>query len=66
MEVVHAHFSRAHKHAVEVRDFSRTEQYLNVHVQFSTTSSTEVAIVKWKAIKAGRGDVRVSISHFHY
>jgi hypothetical protein len=47
VQVVNATFSRASKHTVSVSDFSRTERYLNVHVTFSSTNTSEIAVVTW-------------------
>ena len=55
LEVTHAYFSRGSKHSVAVRDFSRKERNLNVHVEFSTTSSVEKVVVSWRAIKVKGG-----------
>ena len=38
-----------------MRDFSRTERNLNVHVQFNTTWALEKCVVSWKAIKVKGG-----------
>ena len=54
VEVSHAFLSRGSKQK-EVRDFTRTERDLNVHVQFNTTCSLEKCVVTWKAIKVKGG-----------
>lgn len=40
---------------LENGEFSRTERKLNVHIQFSATTSSEIAVVTWVAVSVKGG-----------
>mmetsp|Transcript_41619 Transcript_41619/g.102559 ORF Transcript_41619/g.102559 Transcript_41619/m.102559 type:complete len:168 (+) Transcript_41619:323-826(+) len=51
VEVKCARLSRGVKFAEELKDFSKKEKNLNVHIDFSSASPMETAVVTWKALK---------------
>ena len=58
IEVTGAHFHPARKPDKSVREFSRTETYLNIRVHFNRSSKNEVAVVTWSCVRAKGGKYR--------
>jgi len=55
VEVKCASLSRGVKYADEVNDFSKHDNQLNIRIDFTSDSPTEMAVVTWKAIKVAGG-----------